>query len=142
MKCRDCNCCRKGWFDFAPDVYVCIGTKEPFVINDINRECTEYPNKKAEINVESAIAHFKYGISHDMFKSPVAEYAQMAVDALEKSKNDSYESDLKMIKVNLIKKLRAKQRGHIELYDEYMDSEEYRNAQLLEEVIDLVKEIL
>ena len=46
MKCIDCNCCRKGWFDFAPDVYVCIGVKEPFAINNINRECTEYPEKR------------------------------------------------------------------------------------------------
>lgn len=142
MKCRECNCCKKGWFDYMPEVYVCTGVKEPFAIDDINRECTEYPNRKAEINIESAIAHFKYGISHDMFKSPVTEYAQMAVEALENNKKDSCEADLKMIKVNLIKKLRAKQRGCLELYDEYMEGEDYRNAQLLEEVIDMVKEML
>lgn len=42
----------------------------------------------------------------------------------------------------LIKKLRAKQRGYLDLYDEYMDGEDYRNAQLLEEVINIVKETL
>lgn len=142
MKCIECNCCHKGWFDYMPDVYVCTGVKEPFAISDINHECTEYEDKKNKIDVEGAIAHFKYGISHDIFSEPVASYAKMAVEALENSKKDSYEADLKMIKVNLINKLRAKQRGCLELYDEYMDGEDYRNAQLLEEVINMVKEIL
>lgn len=86
MKCRDCNCCRKGWFDFAPDVYVCIGVKEPFAINNINRECTEYPEKRHTATIEDAIAHFKYGITHDIFSEPVTSYAKMAVEALEKMK--------------------------------------------------------
>ena len=46
MKCRECNACFKGWFDFDPDEYVCIGGLEPFVINDINHECTEYEHLK------------------------------------------------------------------------------------------------
>lgn len=37
-----------------------------------------------KINREDAISHFKYGISHDIFKEPVTSYARMAVDALEK----------------------------------------------------------
>jgi hypothetical protein len=63
-------------------VYKCFGVKEPFVIEDINVECTEYPNKP--INIENAIEHFKYGISHDIFSEPVTSYAKMAVEALEK----------------------------------------------------------
>lgn len=43
MKCKDCHACRKGYFESKPQAYVCIGVKEPFVINDINVECTEYP---------------------------------------------------------------------------------------------------
>ena len=35
---------------------------------------------------EAAIEHFKYGISHDIFKEPVTSYAKMAVEALEKEK--------------------------------------------------------
>ena len=48
MKCRDCDCCHKGWFPSKPDAYVCIGVKEPFVISDINWECPEYPEKRKE----------------------------------------------------------------------------------------------
>ena len=142
MTCRECESCKLGWFDHRPHDHVCVGVKEPFVIDNINRQCTEYPEKRDVISVESAIAHFKYGISHDIFKEPVTSYARMAVEALENDEEKRYKADLKMIKVNLIKRLRAKQRGHIELYDEHMDGEDYRNAQLLEEVIDLVKEML
>ena len=46
MKCKDCSSCRKGYFKSKPDKYVCIGVKEPFVIEDINNECTEYLEKK------------------------------------------------------------------------------------------------
>ena len=42
MKCKDCKACKKGWFPSDPDEYVCIGVKEPFVINDVNTHCTEY----------------------------------------------------------------------------------------------------
>lgn len=42
MKCKDCSCCHKGWFDYRPNDYVCTGVKEPFVISDIENECTEY----------------------------------------------------------------------------------------------------
>lgn len=42
MKCKECKCCKLGWFKSRPEKYVCIGTPEPFVINDIERECTEY----------------------------------------------------------------------------------------------------
>lgn len=42
MKCKDCDCAVKGFFACEPNKYVCIGVKEPFVINDIEKECTEY----------------------------------------------------------------------------------------------------
>lgn len=42
MKCKECSSCRKGWFPSKPNDYVCIGVKHPFVIEDINVECTEY----------------------------------------------------------------------------------------------------
>jgi len=42
MKCINCNSCRLGWFPSKPDKYVCIGVKEPFVINNIEHQCTEY----------------------------------------------------------------------------------------------------
>lgn len=45
MKCKDCACCKLGWFTSVPGAYVCVGVKEPFVINNIEAECTEYPEK-------------------------------------------------------------------------------------------------
>lgn len=48
MKCKDCSSCKKGWFPSAPNEYVCIGVKVPFVIGDVNNECTEYPEKNSK----------------------------------------------------------------------------------------------
>lgn len=45
MKCKDCGSCEKGWFPSRPYDYVCIGVKYPFVIDDIDVECTEYEDK-------------------------------------------------------------------------------------------------
>lgn len=45
MKCKECNSCHKGFFASKPEAYVCIGVPEPFVIDDINVDCTEYPEK-------------------------------------------------------------------------------------------------
>lgn len=85
MKCKECNSCKKGWFTSRPNEYVCIGVKIPFVIADINVECTEYPEKRSKnVSIQDAIEHFKYGISHDIFSEPVRTYAEMAVEALEK----------------------------------------------------------
>ena len=87
MRCKECNACMLGYFKSKPDAYVCIGVKEPFIIDDINVECTEYPekrNKEVESNIAKAISHFKYSISHDFFKEPVTSYSRMAVEALEK----------------------------------------------------------
>ena len=48
MKCKDCNACHKGYFQSKPEDYVCIGVYEPFVIRNINNECTEYPEKNKD----------------------------------------------------------------------------------------------
>jgi hypothetical protein len=45
MKCKDCKACYKRFFESKPEEYVCIGVPEPFVIKDINSECTEYTDK-------------------------------------------------------------------------------------------------
>ena len=42
ITCRECKACRKGFFKSKPDKYVCIGVKEPFIIENIDRFCTEY----------------------------------------------------------------------------------------------------
>ena len=46
MKCKDCDACYKGYFESRPNKYVCIGVYEPFVIRNINNECTEYKDLK------------------------------------------------------------------------------------------------
>lgn len=48
MKCKDCSSCQKGFFKPQPDKYVCIGVKEPFIINNIENYCTEYPEKNKD----------------------------------------------------------------------------------------------
>ena len=45
MKCKNCSACHKGYFKSKPDDYVCTGVCEPFVIRNIDNECTEYPEK-------------------------------------------------------------------------------------------------
>ena len=52
MKCKDCRCCHKGWFKSKPDEYVCTGVKHPFVIEDINHDCTEYDYKAKSDEIE------------------------------------------------------------------------------------------
>jgi hypothetical protein len=34
--------------------------------------------------IKEAISHFKYGVTHDIFKPPVTKYANLAIVALEK----------------------------------------------------------
>lgn len=48
MRCKDCPCNIKGFFKCKPYAYVCTGVKEPFVIEDLNVECTEYPEMREE----------------------------------------------------------------------------------------------
>ena len=58
MKCKDCESAVKDFFKCAPDKYVCVGVKEPFVIEDVNVECTEYPKKREENFVSTASMSF------------------------------------------------------------------------------------
>lgn len=37
-----------------------------------------------DMNIQEAISHYKYGISHDIFSEPVTSYAKMAIEAMEK----------------------------------------------------------
>lgn len=53
MKCKDCDACEKGFFKSQPNKWVCIGVAEPFIIKDINSECTEYPTKNKDIKDDS-----------------------------------------------------------------------------------------
>ena len=55
MKCKECIAAVKGFFKCKPDNYVCIGVKEPFVIDDIDVECTEYPEYRGESTAASVM---------------------------------------------------------------------------------------
>ena len=62
MKCKNCSACHKGYFQSKPEDYVCIGVYEPFVIDNIDNECTEYPKKNKEntpIIVEKSWKEFR-----------------------------------------------------------------------------------
>lgn len=57
MKCKECDACHLcSYTRWNPeeqcmnqiDVYECWGVREPFEISDINRECTEYPEKREQ----------------------------------------------------------------------------------------------
>ena len=48
MKCKECSCCHQGWFASRPYDYVCTGVRHPFVINNINVECTEYEDRREQ----------------------------------------------------------------------------------------------
>ena len=64
MKCKDCDACYKGYFKSKPDDYVCIGVYEPFVISNIDNECTEYPEKNKKntpMIVEKSWEEFRDG---------------------------------------------------------------------------------
>lgn len=56
MKCRECDCAKRGYFKSVPDAYVCTGVKEPFVISNYpDAECTEYKNKKNNTTVNDGV---------------------------------------------------------------------------------------
>lgn len=56
MKCKDCSRCVKGYFTDKKDEYVCVGTKEPFIIGgDLNVNCSVYPNKKDDTEREEIV---------------------------------------------------------------------------------------
>lgn len=61
MKCINCPYCKRGWFKVEPDKYACTGVKHPFIISDINKECTEYQwtdIKTAEVSEPELVKAF------------------------------------------------------------------------------------
>lgn len=52
-----------------------------------------------------------------------------------------YKDALDKIKKYLVGRLREKQQRHLDLYDERMNGENYRNSLLIEEIINIVEEI-
>lgn len=65
MTCKECTSCKRGYFKSRPEKYVCVGVKEPFVIEDINHQCTEYSDKKDKCHKISAVpANIKEQVNH------------------------------------------------------------------------------
>lgn len=75
MKCKDCEACRKGFFSSKPETYVCIGVKEPFVIDNINVECTEYSCVTLPLRREVYVKQYPY-VNDTGIYVPCEEYAQ------------------------------------------------------------------
>lgn len=75
MKCRDCSACYKGFFASKSEAYVCIGVPEPFVIDDINVECTEYPSAVLPLKQEVYMKQYLY-VDDTGIYAPCEEYAQ------------------------------------------------------------------
>lgn len=66
MKCRECDCAKRGYFKSLPDAYVCTGVKEPFVITDFpDAECTEYKNKSINDGVYMELFAIKDGVRYN-----------------------------------------------------------------------------
>ena len=56
MRCRDCDCAKRGYFESIPDAYVCTGVKEPFVINNYpDAECSVYKDKKNDFATNDGV---------------------------------------------------------------------------------------
>ena len=62
MTCRECKCAKKGYFASKPDAWVCIGVKEPFVISDIDAECTEYHELRGKKSNDGKTRSLNYGV--------------------------------------------------------------------------------
>lgn len=79
MKCKDCGSCKKGWFSSRPYDYVCIGVKEPFVIDDIYTECTQYED---EDGVYIELFAIKDGIRYNAKIVDIKELASILTNSL------------------------------------------------------------
>lgn len=102
MKCKDFECCHKGFFKSKPDSYVCIGVPEPFIIDDINAECTEYPEKNELLTRKDLVEALRKGSYITDAKgnklvnlNPVNHITLQAADEIE-----ALESELKEIRMN------------------------------------------
>lgn len=66
MKCRDCDCAKRGYFKSIPEAYVCIGVKEPFVISNFpEAECTEYKDEKHRDGTYMELFAIKDGVRYN-----------------------------------------------------------------------------
>jgi hypothetical protein len=99
-----------------------------FVFDDIQMQIVKQQENEAYMAVQ------KCGVNVDK------EELMRALQYDREQYEQGYEDAAKHITKTIIKKLRTKQQWYLNLYDEFMDGEDYRKSLLLEEVIDVVKE--
>lgn len=102
MKCKDCNCCHKGFFKSKPDSYVCIGVQEPFVIDDINHDCTEYPEKNELLTRKDLVEALRHGVyATDKHGNKLIHFNCVNYITLQAADEiEALESELKEIRMN------------------------------------------
>ena len=80
MKCKECKACRKGFFASKPEAYVCIGVPEPFVVDDINVDFTEYHSAVLSLKREVYVKQYPY-VDDTGIYAPCEEYVQEGIVA-------------------------------------------------------------
>jgi hypothetical protein len=99
-----------------------------FIFSDIQTQIVKQQENEAYMAVQ------KCGVDVDK------EELMRALQYDREQYEQGYEDAVNDITSSIIKKFREKQRWYLDLYDEYLDGEDYRSSLLLEEMIDIVKE--
>lgn len=102
MKCKNCSSCRKGFFKSQPDKYVCIGVKEPFVINNVDSHCTEYPEKQKQNDSE----YILIGQAIESAKCRIYRLKQNEGSTLAHQKKAKNQQDLMKITIKALERYR------------------------------------
>ena len=81
MKCKECDACTLGYFKSRPFSYVCIGTKEPFIVDDINQECTERRVELIKEDIEDMETYWKQNpyVGDDGIYVPIEEQVRIGM---------------------------------------------------------------
>ena len=83
MKCRYCDCAKRGYFKSVPEAYVCTGGKEPFVISNYpDAECTEYKDKKHKDGVYMELFAIKDGVRYNAKIVEMKDVANILTNSL------------------------------------------------------------
>lgn len=138
MKCCECSACRKGWFESQPDSYVCIGVLEPFIISDVNAECTEYPEKKT--------GHVKHKYLRELFPDGDLPFPYCEEDYRDFDERDTFSMHHTLI-AWLYERLRyfqdeASNIINFEFHKFEIDNEELTQRQCIDRMVEDCKTIL
>ena len=98
MKCRECSNCKQGWYSYLPNHFVCIGVPEPFIIGDIDVECTEYKDLRKKIPTEDL---FVIGFDN----APNGDHAALVVKRIRGNKVEVINAVYDKEAIDLYKKL-------------------------------------